>query len=197
MPRRFSFKSRRKFFLSQTASRCCGLLGLLLALVARAATPEEFLVEKWDTSSGLPHNTVRAIAQTPNGYLWLGTENGLARFDGERFENFTRENTPVLQDPNVQFLQTDSTGRLWVGTGNRIYAWDGRRLEAQDWPVTAGDQTDRLLFSQTNEVYFSTVQGCLVHGQRSSAGGWQWKSSAPAGPCIFSLDATGKIWRLT
>ncbi len=162
-----------------------------------AAVPSEYLIQKWDTSGGLPHNTVRAIAQTSNGYLWLGTENGLARFDGVRFENFGRENTPVLQDPNVQFLQTDSGGTLWVGTGNRLYAWDGRRLTQQNWPVGAGDQTDRLLVARTNEVYFSTVQGCLVRGQRQPGGEWQWRSSSPAGPCIFAVDAARKIWRLT
>ena len=56
------------------------------------AAPDDFLIQTWDTASGLPHNTVRSIAQTPDGYLWIGTENGLARFDGVRFENFDREN---------------------------------------------------------------------------------------------------------
>jgi ligand-binding sensor domain-containing protein len=93
-----------------------------------AAVPSEFLIQRWDITSGLPHNTVRTIAQTPDGYLWLGTENGLARFDGVRFENFGRENTPALQNPNVEFLQTDACSTLWVGTGSHVSAWDGRRL---------------------------------------------------------------------
>ena len=176
---------------------CVVIVLLAWATGLSGAVPNEFLIQKWDTSGGLPHNTVRAIAQTANGYLWLGTENGLARFDGVRFENFGRENTPLLQDPNVQFLQTDTGGTLWVGTGNRLYAWDGRRLAAQNWPVVAGDQTDRLLIARTNEVFFSTVQGCLVRGQRLANGGWQWSSSSPAGPCMFTVDAAGKIWRLT
>ena len=176
-----------------------GLVQLMLMLAAgvHAAVPEEYLVQKWDITSGLPHNTVRAIAQTPDGYLWLGTENGLARFDGVRFENFARENTPALQNPNVEFLQTDAGGTLWVGTGNRLYAWDGRRLAAQNWPVVPGDQADRLLISRTNEVFLSTIQGCLVRGQRLPAGDWQWTSSPPAGPCLFAVDAGQQIWRLT
>ena len=169
----------------------------MLTAGASAAAPGEFLIQKWDTASGLPHNTVRAIAQTPDGYLWLGTENGLARFDGVRFENFARENTPVLQDPNVQFLQTDTGGTLWVGTGSRIYAWDGRRLAAQNWPVAANDQPGRLLVARTNEVFFSTVQGCLVRGRQLPSGDWEWKSSPPVGPCTFVVDASGEIWRLT
>jgi len=176
-------------------------LGAVLWLSALGATgvaavPNEFLIQRWDTSSGLPHNTVRAIAQTPDGYLWLGTENGLARFDGVRFETFGRENTPVLQDPNVQFLQTDGNGTLWVGTGSRIYTWDGRRLVAQSWPVAANDQPDRLLVARTNEVYFSTILGGVVRGQRLAGGDWEWRSSPAAGPCLFAVDGGGNIWRL-
>jgi ligand-binding sensor domain-containing protein/signal transduction histidine kinase len=161
------------------------------------AVPNEFLIQRWDTSSGLPHNTVRAIAQTPNGYLWLGTENGLARFDGVRFENFGLENTPVLQNPNVIFLQTDANGTLWVGTGNRVYAWDGRRLTAQDWQLSSGDQADRLLISRTNEVFFSSVQGRLIHGVKQSDGNWEWSRSPPIGPSRFAVEKSGQIWRLS
>ena len=162
-----------------------------------AAVPSEFLIQRWDITSGLPHNTVRTIAQTPDGYLWLGTENGLARFDGVRFENFGRENTPALQNPNVEFLQTDACGTLWVGTGSHVSAWDGRRLTLQDWPVADGDQADRMLVSRTNEVFFSTVQGGLIHGQRRAAGDGPWVSSPPAGPCMGAGDAGGQIWRRT
>jgi ligand-binding sensor domain-containing protein/signal transduction histidine kinase len=179
------------------AEACATLLLIVITAGAATAAPGEFLIQKWDTASGLPHNTVRAIAQTPDGYLWLGTENGLARFDGVRFENFARENTPALQDPNVQFLQTDPGGTLWVGAGSRMCAWDGRRLAAQNWPVAPSDQPGRLLVARTNEVFFSTVQGCLVRGQRLPAGDWEWTSSPPAGPCSFAVDAAGEIWRLT
>jgi ligand-binding sensor domain-containing protein/signal transduction histidine kinase len=173
---------------------------LTLALMTRillADEPDRFLFQRWDTSSGLPHNTVRAIAQTPVGYLWLGTENGLARFDGVRFENFGRENTPVLQNPNVEFLDTDVSGTLWVGTGNHVYTWDGRQLIQQYSPVTSGDRFDHLLYSNTNAVCFSTVQGCLVQGIRLSATNWQWTTSLPAGPSMFAVDSGGTIWRLT
>jgi len=198
MPPRLPFKYRRNFSLIRTGGRAGALLWLLLlATNVKAEFPNGFLIQRWDTSGGLPHNTVRAIAQTPGGYLWIGTENGLARFDGVRFEIFARENTPILQNPNVEFLQTDSDGTLWVGTGNQIYTWDGRRLTAQNWPVAPGDQADRLLSSRTNEVVFSTVQGCLVRGRRLSADAWQWTSSPQVGRCIFAVDAGRNIWRLT
>lgn len=170
---------------------CCLMLG------ARVAGAGDYLVQTWDTSSSLPHNTVRVIAQTADGYLWLGTENGLARFDGVRFENYVRENSPALANPNIEFLQLDSGGTLWVGALGQIASWDGRRLVAQEWPLVSGDLVNRLLVSHTNEMIFSTVQGCLIRGRLSPGGQWQWTSSRPAGPSIFTVDATGEIWRLT
>ena len=71
----------------------CAMLALLVRAIgglgARAAAPDDFLVQVWNTDEGLPHSSVTSIAQTPDGYLWVGTlHGGLARFDGERFVNF-------------------------------------------------------------------------------------------------------------
>jgi ligand-binding sensor domain-containing protein/signal transduction histidine kinase len=70
----------------------------------------------WGTDAGLNNNTVTAIAQTPDGYLWVGTEEGLARFDGVRFTLFNRQNTPSLQTNQISALLVDSHGNLWIGT---------------------------------------------------------------------------------
>ena len=50
-----------------------------------AAAPVDYLVDVWNTEFNLPSSTVTSIQQTPDGYLWVGTYNGLARFDGARF----------------------------------------------------------------------------------------------------------------
>jgi ligand-binding sensor domain-containing protein/signal transduction histidine kinase len=163
---------------------------------AGMAAPGEFLIRRWDSSDGLPDSTVRSMAQTPDGYLWIGTENGLARFDGVRFENFLRENTPALPNPNVEFLQLGKGGRLWIGAREHVSIWDGRRVTEQAWPFVSGDRLARLLISQTNEVYFSTAQGCLIHGQ-VAAGDWCWTSSTPGGPSMFAVGTNDEIWRLS
>ncbi len=170
-------------------------LGVLARLAG--ASPDDFLIQTWDTASGLPHNTVRSIAQTPDGYLWMGTENGLARFDGVRFENFDRENTPELQNPNIEYLQVDATGKLWISAKDQVATWDGRRIKSEEWPLLAGDEADQILDSGTNEIDFTTIQGCLIHGQLAGPGNWQWTSSAPAGPSMFAREAGGGIWRLS
>lgn len=70
----------------------------------------------WTVEDGLPMNSVISIAQTPDGYLWLGTETGLARFDGIDFDVFSHENTPALLNDLILSLQADRKGVLWIGT---------------------------------------------------------------------------------
>lgn len=64
---------------------------------------------------GLPGNNVTAVLQTRDGYIWVGTRSGLARFDGVRFKNFDSSNTPELQSPHVTCLFEASDGTLWIG----------------------------------------------------------------------------------
>jgi signal transduction histidine kinase/ligand-binding sensor domain-containing protein len=68
----------------------------------------------WNTENGLPQNSVQAIAQTPDGYLWLATRDGLARFDGLKFKIFQKSNTPELPTNRLAWLAADDLGRLWI-----------------------------------------------------------------------------------
>lgn len=70
----------------------------------------------WGTSEGLPQSSVQAIAQTTDGYLWLGTQEGLVRFDGVRMTVFDKRSVPAMRSNFVWALLVDSTGALWVGT---------------------------------------------------------------------------------
>ena len=81
---------------------------------AKAIT--QFGLDVWQRKQGLPQSSVNAIVQTRDGYLWLGTEEGLARFDGARFRIFDRKNTPELQVHNVTVLLPGRDGGLWIGT---------------------------------------------------------------------------------
>jgi len=74
----------------------------------------------WNTESGLPQDSVHAILQTADGFLWLGTEGGLARFDGYQFRVFDRENTPSLAGNDIRCLLEDHSGALWVGTASGL-----------------------------------------------------------------------------
>jgi ligand-binding sensor domain-containing protein/signal transduction histidine kinase len=112
------------YWRPRSASRTSGLLlcwflilqpDCVLALdPTRLAT--QYGLDIWLTRDGLPQNSVKAIAQTRDGYLWLGTWGGLARFDGVRFTIFNRANTPGLRDSRITALAEDAEGNLWIGT---------------------------------------------------------------------------------
>ena len=95
-----------------------------LLLIAAARTQaldpnrslKEFGHQAWTTENGLPQNTVHAIVQTQDGYLWIGTQEGLVRFDGLNFTVFDKENTPAFKSNDIRFLQQDRQGRLWIST---------------------------------------------------------------------------------
>ena len=84
----------------------------------------------WHTQDGLPEDTIQALAQTRDGYLWIGTSGGLVRFDGVRFTVFSRENTPAFRENSVSALLTSKSGDLWIGTqGGGVLRYFGGRFQ--------------------------------------------------------------------
>ncbi len=77
---------------------------------------EKYIQRIWTIESGLPQNTIQTLIQTQDGYLWIGTPSGLARFDGVKFTVFTKQNTPALKNDNILSLYEDSNKILWIGT---------------------------------------------------------------------------------
>jgi signal transduction histidine kinase/ligand-binding sensor domain-containing protein len=73
-------------------------------------------IQFWTTDNGLPQNIIRGICQTPDGYLWLATFDGLVRFDGVRFTTFNRSNTPEIKGNRFGSLLCTADGDLWVAT---------------------------------------------------------------------------------
>src|SRR5262245_43345846 len=90
-----------------------GVLLLPLAQVLAAGTVESsWLTRPWASDEGLPNNSVLALAQTSDGYLWVGTPNGLARFDGVRFEEFAPTNFAPEPNRGVLAMIRDRAGGL-------------------------------------------------------------------------------------
>src|SRR5258706_8403293 len=109
---------RRSFGRSICLLCLCVLNGLLFLPQSYGAkgssTSGDYLIDVWTTEKGLKNSSVTSIAQTPDGYLWVGTYNGLARFDGARFVMFDPENTPELLHARIRKLFLDAQGTLWI-----------------------------------------------------------------------------------
>jgi ligand-binding sensor domain-containing protein/tRNA A-37 threonylcarbamoyl transferase component Bud32 len=99
---------------------CCGCLFYFSTIFCLwGLHPQKYLsqyvLSVWKIERGLPSNSIMSIVQDRSGYLWLGTFNGLVRFDGVNFKSFTRENTPAVSDDLVSCLYEDRKGILWIG----------------------------------------------------------------------------------
>src|SRR5690349_7974014 len=84
----------------------CLFVAALAAVPVQALDPgkelNRYSRQTWAIESGLPQNTVHAIAQTRDGYIWLGTEAGLVRFDGLKFVVYDSQNSPQLKSDHVR-----------------------------------------------------------------------------------------------
>jgi signal transduction histidine kinase/ligand-binding sensor domain-containing protein len=181
---------RRLIFAGVVASVFSG------GFAPRAVLAVDYLIDPWDTREGLPGSTVAAIAQTPDGYLWLGTYNGLARFDGVRFVSFDPGNRPELTHARVQGLYVDARGTLWINTyrgGLTSYHGDFRN----EVPGQAGfDLHTTLAWSSSNTVIFATQYGEVMIGKVGPTN-TEWKTFPPPNssrPLFKCADRTGNLW---
>jgi len=98
------------------------LVTALLSVPAWGLNPRlaltQFGHDVWTISNGLPQDSVRAITQTADGYLWFATPDEISRFDGVNFTVFSDSNTPLLKQSVVATMLATPDGSLWIGTGN-------------------------------------------------------------------------------
>jgi ligand-binding sensor domain-containing protein/signal transduction histidine kinase len=106
--------------LATTLLLGCGLSGLAL----EPSTPlANYGRQAWVMENGLPQNTVQALVQTRDGFVWLGTEVGLVRFDGNGFAVFDKNSSPALPGNDVRCLLAGKDGALWIGTSEGLARW--------------------------------------------------------------------------
>lgn len=87
---------------------------LLFVSVKGQEEQHNYKISSWKTENGLPSATIYAITQTPDGYLWIGTQGGLVRFDGLNFVTFDKHNTPAFERDDIFKLFVDHEGGLWI-----------------------------------------------------------------------------------
>lgn len=141
-----------------------GSTGSLSAQPAIPLDPEKALTQyrfdQWTIEQGLPMNRVQAIVQTADGYIWLGTQEGLVRFDGFDFHVYDSRNSPLASN-DISSLAADTLGNLWIGT-----AYDGvsryRRGHFTSYNVSNGlssNQVQSLLVDREGRVWVGTQAG--------------------------------------
>jgi signal transduction histidine kinase/ligand-binding sensor domain-containing protein len=130
------------------------LLALIFVPAASLALPpdraiSQYVRRSWTVEKGLPHGTVRGIAQTADGYLWFATYEGVVRFNGERLRIFDKASTSGIPNSSVMSIFRDHSGTLWLGTAAGVTRYDGHEFAMPPHPQ--GDETVINGFAQTSD----------------------------------------------
>ncbi len=188
--------------LSAAMRRNCTVVLWLLFCTAAcpAATPagslSAYTRRVWQASDGLPEQTVQAFAQTPDGYLWIGTTGGLVRFDGTQFMVFDRQNTPALHENSVFCLTVARDGALWIGTeGGGLARYAHGQFRA--WTIREGLSNDfvrKIAEDAHGTIWAGTDNGLLrLEGDRFVRVDGNSGVPALAVHAIY-FDRVGRLW---
>jgi len=133
--------------------------GALCALNPDIAVTQ-YVIDNWTVDDGLPQNTVTVITQTHDGYLWVGTGNGLARFDGSDFTIFNTSNTEELIGHDIRILFEDSSRTLWIASMKGLCRIRDGRFEDFPGPVEFNNEPiNAILEDKKNNLWFRTDIG--------------------------------------
>lgn len=163
----------------------------------RALTaPPAHTIDQWTTADGLPQNSVNAIVQTPDGYLWVGTFGGLARFDGTSFTLMERTDSLGRHTDRVLSLAVDLDSALWVGTENGLLRYrDGRFERYTTDDGLPDDEIHDVHVDEAGAVWVGTERGGLA---RFSGGRFESFGDAAEAPFdhVISIveDGRGRLW---
>ena len=121
----------------------------------------QYIIDVWGThNSGIPQNSVLCMTQTRDGYLWVGTFEGLCRFDGQNFTVFDTSNTPAIPNNSMQVMVEGPDGTLWVGTPNGLLSLrEGRFRTYTAAEGLPGDFIQSLCFDARGRLWVGTTQG--------------------------------------
>jgi ligand-binding sensor domain-containing protein/signal transduction histidine kinase len=137
--------SERRDAVSRSALITCALL--VWCTSAFALNPgldvSQYSHTSWRIRDGFPKGQIAAIAQTPDGYLWLGTEFGLVRFDGVRDVPWQGPSNQTLPSNNIRSLLVTRDGTLWIGTAKGLASWNSGKLT--QYPQLGGQYMFGLL----------------------------------------------------
>ena len=96
--------------------------------VSPSRAPHHYVYDGWQIDTGLPQNFVKKVTQTPDGYLWLATQEGLVRYDGLQFRTYNQFNTPTMLEPEINDLLVGVKGELWVASRSGLLKLEGGKF---------------------------------------------------------------------
>jgi ligand-binding sensor domain-containing protein/signal transduction histidine kinase len=175
----------------------CGLVSALSSAGGVTDQPgSRFIVDSWSTREGLPQSSVISVMQARDGYLWMGTLNGLVRFDGIHFTVFDEENTPGLNSDRITYLFEDSHTNLWIGTDTSGVGLvqDGKIKHFEIGPAGQGGKLTSVCEDATGTVWFYTADSHLARYQNGRMETLSFNFPTPPICRMIAAEKSGALW---
>jgi ligand-binding sensor domain-containing protein len=187
----------------KTEAVCNGVFTVVLLAVLASAAPavdpdrnSRYIIDFWQEDSGLPQRYVYVIQQTRDGYMWIGTRGGLARFDGVRFTIFDDRNPEQLRESEVMALAEDLEGGLWVGThgGGVSRLYKGKFVTYAVPEGLPNDFVGALACTKDGSVWIGTERGLVRMSQGRSTFYGRKEGLPHENVRALYADADGTVW---
>ncbi|HEV2393970.1 MAG TPA: two-component regulator propeller domain-containing protein [Verrucomicrobiae bacterium] len=172
-----------------------GVLSLAMCSIL-GAPKSAWFARSWQSEDGLPNNTVMGLAQTPDGYLWLGTPSGLVRFDGVRFEDFSPTNFVAPPNRGTLAMLLDKKEGLWLAMDRGAVVWlNGRQTQAftRGLPEAIPSSTAQ---DAEGALWIGYHGGAVARLQNGVVTNLGLTNGLPEGTgiCALAADKKGRIW---
>lgn len=169
----------------------------LLSILRSTGAGNDWFARPWRSDEGLPDNNVSGIAQTADGFLWIGTVGGLVRFDGARFDEFSPLNVEGIPSRGIRTLLLDKTGQLWLSMDRGIVVC-AQPTSAQVFTTKDGlPNSQALVFAEDADGALWMGYGTrrtvayIKNGHVTTLGAAE---GVPSGPSWIAADSKGEVW---
>ena len=180
--------------VQRTMTLCAAFVAVVALQMSASEAPLEtempsYHVTRYTAEHGLPQNSVRALLQTSDGYIWVGTLAGLARFDGVKFKVFNSSNTPEMPYDAINALAEDrQDGSLWINAGKGLLRYHNHKFQRFDEETGVPQPFGRLWPAREGGVWYSPDSGRLVLFQNRTVRTWQLPVQAVLGYRIVQIE---------
>lgn len=186
------FRSRSFVRFKPQALLCARRLAVFVGfgLLLTPANLAQYRFDSWTTDNGLPQNGIRQITQTPDGYLWFTTFDGLVRFDGVKFTVFSKGNSPGILNNRFGKLISDKHGTLWAQTEDQMLTvyrdgvfttYDNTQIPEHDLVGFYTDADGEVLLVTKSANYYLRDGKFIFAKSRGSLGPWRIEFDASSG----------------
>jgi ligand-binding sensor domain-containing protein/signal transduction histidine kinase len=161
---------------------------------------QELVLRNWDLDDGLPSTRVNAVARTRDGFVWLATYGGLARFDGQKFSAWSQQEVAALKGTRISQVFTDTAGQLWVGTATGGF---GRWMGENFAPVALGETVankgiSKITQDKAGAIWVATDGAGIVRWSTNGIHLFATEQGLPSLEVIDLLcDTSGNLWAVS